>query len=60
MMKQSHSESGAVIEWLIFGVVIVGVSMLIAWRFVEADREQTEAQRALTNSSILRKSKTID
>ena len=59
-MGRHESQVGSVIEWLVFGVVIVGVSMLVAWRYIEADREQNEAQRALSNSSLLRPKKTTE
>ena len=56
-MARHDSQIGSVIEWLIFGIVIVGVSMLIAWRYIEADREQNEAQRALSNPSLFNNKK---
>jgi len=52
-MVSRSSEAGSVVEWLIFGIVIVGVAALIAWRYLEVDRAQTEAQQALSNTSLL-------
>lgn len=52
-----EDETGSILEWLIFGIVIVGVTALIAWRFIQVDRDQTEAQRALLNSSLLQTKK---
>lgn len=45
-------EEGAILEILVIGIVLVAAVALIAWRYIEADKAQNEAERSLASQSI--------
>jgi len=46
-------QAGNVVEWLIIGVVLIGAVALIAWRYIEADKAQNDAEQSANTSQVV-------
>lgn len=59
-MKNTLSkQAGNVVEWVILGIVLIGVVALVAWRYMETDKDQTNADQAASNSQVVQQPKDL-
>lgn len=52
-MGKTNNQSGNVIEWLILGIVLIGVVVLVAWRYTETDKDQNAADQAVNSNQAV-------
>jgi len=47
-----NKQAGNVVQWIILGIVVIGVAVAVIWRYTEAEKAQNEADQAANQSNI--------